>query len=92
MGGVLQAAKEGRSMRFAYVLIKVERGCVHAVANQLIELEEVSEVHSISGPHDLIAKVMVPTYDDLGAAIPEKIHGLQGIRDTETRVVFNVFK
>jgi DNA-binding Lrp family transcriptional regulator len=49
-------------------------------------------VHSISGPHDLIAKLMVPTYDDLGAAIPEKIHCLQGIRDTETRVVFNVFK
>jgi DNA-binding Lrp family transcriptional regulator len=72
MGGVLQAAEEGRSMRFAYVLIKVERGCVHDVANQLIELEEVSEVHSISGPHDLMAKVMVPTYDDLGATIPEK--------------------
>ena len=79
-------------MRFAYVLIKVERGCVHDVANQLIELEEVSEVHSISGPHDLIAKVMVPTYDDLGATIPEKIHRMQGIRDTETRIVFNVFK
>jgi DNA-binding Lrp family transcriptional regulator len=79
-------------MRFAYVLINVERGCVHDVANQLIELEEVSEVHSISGPHDLIAKVMVPTYDDLGATIPEKIHRMQGIRDTETRIVFNVFK
>ena len=78
-------------MRFAYVLIKVERGCVHDVANQLIELEEVSEVHSISGPHDLIAKVMVPTYDDLGATIPEKIHCLQGIRDTETRVVYQAF-
>jgi len=79
-------------MRFAYILIKVERGQVREVANQLIELEEISEVHSISGPHDLIAKVMVPTYDDLGEAIPEKIHRVQGIRDTETRIVFNVFK
>jgi DNA-binding Lrp family transcriptional regulator len=79
-------------MRFAYILIKVERGQVREVANQLIELEEVSEVHSISGPHDLIAKVMVPNYDDLGEAIPEKVHAVTGIRETETRVVFNVFK
>src|SRR5688572_13761232 len=35
-----------RGMRFAYILIKVERGRVREVANQLIELEEVSEVHS----------------------------------------------
>jgi hypothetical protein len=35
---------------------------------------------------------MVPTYDDPGETIPEKIHRVQGIRDTETRIVFNVFK
>ncbi|GIX47966.1 MAG: hypothetical protein KatS3mg131_2177 [Candidatus Tectimicrobiota bacterium] len=79
-------------MRFAYILIKVERGKVREVANRLIELEEVSEVHSISGPHDLIAKVMVPTYDALGEAIPDKVHAIPGIRETETRIVFNVFK
>lgn len=79
-------------MRFAYILIKVERGHVRPVANQLIELAEVSEVHSISGPHDLIVKVMVPSYDDLGDTIPEKIHRVQGIRETETLIVFNVFK
>jgi DNA-binding Lrp family transcriptional regulator len=79
-------------MRFAYILIKVERGRVREVANQLIELEEVSEVHSISGPHDLIAKIMVATYDDLGETIPDKVHHVQGIRETETLIVFNVFK
>jgi DNA-binding Lrp family transcriptional regulator len=79
-------------MRFAYILIKVERGQVREVANQLIELDEVSEVHSISGPYDLIAKVMVPTYDALGEAIPDKVHAMQGIRETETLIVFNVFK
>ena len=79
-------------MRFAYILIKTERGRLRAVAEQLIELEEVSEVHSISGPHDLIAKIMVPTYDHLGDTIPDKIHRVQGIRETETCIVFNVFK
>src|SRR5207245_3318793 len=85
------AAKE-LGMRFAYILIKVERSQVREVANQLIELDEVSEVHSISGPYDLIAKVMVPTYDALGEAIPDKVHAMQGIRETETLIVFNVFK
>ena len=79
-------------MRFAYILIKVERGQVREVANQLIELDEVSKVHSISGPYDLIAKVMVPTYDALGETIPDKVHTMQGIRETETLIVFNVFK
>src|SRR5262249_37053339 len=83
---------ESAAMRFAYILIKTERGRVREVAEQLIELEEVSEVHSISGRHDLIAKIMVPTYDDLGATIPDKVHHVQGIRETETCIVFNVFK
>ena len=65
---------------------------MHEVAKQLIELDEVSEVHSISGPYDLIAKVMVLTYDALGEAIPDKVHKMQGIRETETLIVFNVFK
>jgi DNA-binding Lrp family transcriptional regulator len=79
-------------MRFAYILIKVERGQVREVAKQLIELDDVSEVHSISGPYDLIVKVMVPTYDALGEVIPDKIHRMPGIRETETLIVFNVFK
>jgi hypothetical protein len=35
---------------------------------------------------------MVPTYDALGEAIPDKVHAMQGIRETETLIVFNVFK
>jgi DNA-binding Lrp family transcriptional regulator len=79
-------------MRFAYILIKVERGRVREVANQLIELDAVSEVHSISGPYDLIVKVMVPTYEALGETIPDTVHQVPGIRETETLIVFNVFK
>ena len=46
-------------MRCAYILINVERGQVREVAHQLIELDEVSEGHAISGLHDLIAKVNI---------------------------------
>jgi len=62
----------------------VERGQVREVANQRIELDEVSEGYAISGLYDLIAKVMMPTYDALGEAIPDKVHTMHGIRETET--------
>ena len=71
-------------MRFAYILINVERGQVREVANKLIELDEVSAGHAISGSYDLIATVMRPTYDARGEAIPDKVHTMQGIRETET--------
>ncbi len=79
-------------MRFAYVLIKAESGKIRAVADQLAEMEEVSEVHSISGPYDILAKVRVEKYEDLGDVVPGKFQGISGIRETNTFLVFNIFK
>ena len=79
-------------MRFAYILIKAESGKIRAVADQLAEMEEVSEVHSISGPYDILAKVMVEKYEDLGDLVPGKFQKILGIRETNTFLVFNIFK
>ena len=37
-------------MRIAYMLIKVDVGKVDSVASSLIEIDEVTEVYSVSGP------------------------------------------
>ncbi|MDH7500077.1 MAG: Lrp/AsnC ligand binding domain-containing protein [candidate division NC10 bacterium] len=79
-------------MRFAYIMIKSESGKIREVADQLAEIEEISEVHSISGPYDLLAKVRVEQYEDLGDMVPEKIQKISGIRETHTFLVFNIFK
>jgi DNA-binding Lrp family transcriptional regulator len=79
-------------MRFAYILIKAESGKIRAVADQLAEMEEVSEVHSISGPYDILTKVRVEKYEDLGDLVPGKFQKISGIRETNTFLVFNIFK
>jgi DNA-binding Lrp family transcriptional regulator len=55
-------------------------------------MEEVSEVHSISGPYDVLAKVRVEKYEDLGDLVPGKFQKIPGIRETNTFLVFHIFK
>jgi DNA-binding Lrp family transcriptional regulator len=79
-------------MKAAFVLVKCELGRLEEVANALMELEGVSEVHSITGEHDLIVKLYAPTYEDFGDLIPDHVQKVSGIRETETMLAFRAFK
>ena len=79
-------------MKAAFILVKCELGRLEEVANALMEIEGVSEVHSITGAHDLIVKLYAPSYDDFGDVIPDRLQKVSGIRDTETMLAFRAFK
>ncbi|MFQ5913994.1 MAG: Lrp/AsnC family transcriptional regulator [Nitrospinota bacterium] len=79
-------------MRVAYMLIKVEVGAVESVASRLMEIEEVTEVYSISGTYDILAKILVEHYDQFGEIVPRKIHAISSIRETNTLLTFTAFK
>jgi len=79
-------------MKFAFVLLRVEPGRLEQVANAVMEIDGVSEVHSITGPFDLLVKLYAATYDDFGDLIPDRLQKVQGIRDTETMLAFRAFK
>jgi len=79
-------------MKAAFVLIRCELGRIEDVANALMEIEGVSEVHSITGPWDLLAKLYAPDYDSFGDVIPGHVQKLAGIRETETLLTFRAFK
>ncbi len=79
-------------MKAAFVLIRCELGRIEEVANALMEIEGVSEVHSITGPWDLLAKLYAPDYDAFGEVIPGRVQKLAGIRETETLLAFRAFK
>lgn len=91
--GVLgEIARTGRDfMRIAYMLIKVDVGKVDSVASSLIEIEEVTEVYSVSGSYDILAKVLVDDYDQFGDVIPKKIHTISFIRETNTLLAYAAF-
>ncbi len=79
-------------MKAAFVLVRCELGRVEQVANAIMEIEGVSEVHSITGPWDLLVKLYAPAYESFGELIPDQLQKVPGIRETETLLAFRAFK
>ncbi len=76
----------------AIVLINVEKGKVNEVARELSKIDEVTEVHSVAGIYDLVAKVKVKEYGRLSDVITEKMQSIDGIEKTMTLMCFKTFK
>ena len=74
----------------AIVLLNTERDKVNDVAGELVELDGVSEVHSVAGRYDLVAILRVGTNDALAELVTEKIRAIAGITDSETLIGFRV--
>jgi len=79
-------------MKFAFVLVKCELGRLEEVANAVMEIDGVSEVHSITGPFDLLVKLYAASYEDFGDLIPDRLQKVRGVRETETLLAFRAFK
>ncbi len=79
-------------MKAAFVLVKCELGRMGEVADTLIEMEGVSEVHSITGEYDLLVKIYGPTYEAFGDLIPDQVQKIPGVRETDTLLAFRAFK
>jgi DNA-binding Lrp family transcriptional regulator len=76
----------------AIVLIKAQRGRSADLARQLGEIREVTEVHSVAGPYDLVAKVQVEEYELMAQVITEQLQRVEGIVSTETLMAFHTYK
>jgi len=76
----------------ALVLFKVEKGRVSRLANQLGAIEEVVEVLSITGEHDLMAKIQVREYESLSDIVTDKMQNIDGVLDTRTMLAFKTYK
>ncbi len=79
-------------MKAAFVLVKCELGRLGDVANALVEIEGVSEVHSITGEHDLLVKLYAPSYEDFGDLVPDQVQKVPGVMETVTLLAFRAFK
>jgi DNA-binding Lrp family transcriptional regulator len=79
-------------MKAAFVLVKCAQGQVEQVANLIMEIDGISEVHSITGPWDLLVKLYAADYDQFADLIPGRLQKVPGVRDTETLLAFRAFK
>ncbi len=73
------------------ILINTERTKINEVAEQLAEMEGVSEVYSVSGNYDLIVVVRVKTNDDLANLVTKKLLSINAILKSETMLAFKAF-
>ncbi len=73
------------------ILINTERTKINEVAEQLAEMEGISEVYSVSGNYDLIALVRVKSNDDLANLVTKKLLSIDSILKSETMLAFKAF-
>ena len=76
----------------AVILIEAEPARVADLAEELVELDKVSEVYSVTGEFDLVAMVRVRQHDDLATVVTEGIARLDGIRRTHSMVAFRTYR
>jgi len=78
-------------MQTIFIMVKCELGETYKIADQAVQTEQVSEVYSVSGQHDLLMKCYLDESQDVGQFITEKIQIIGGIKDTFTLITFKAF-
>ena len=72
----------------AIVLFNIERGQVSDVAQTLVDIQEVTEVYSVSGKYDLVAIVRCNENEKIADLITDQLQKIDGIQKTETMFAF----
>lgn len=74
----------------AFVLINCEPRKIKQIAEELVDIEGVYAVFSVTGPYDIVASVRVAEMEELSDTVTAKMVQIEGIRSTETMIAFRV--
>ncbi len=75
----------------AIVFVNAETDRIPEVAQEIADLDGVTEVYSVTGAIDLVAMVRVRELDDLSAVVSDRLNKVDGIIETETHIAFRAF-
>lgn len=78
-------------MLTALTLLKVRRDRVNEVAQQLAEMDGITEVYSLAGRYDLAVIIRVRDNEALADLATTHMLKIDGITDSETLVAFRVY-
>ena len=82
-----------RRRQIAFVRIAADRhGDAQALGRALAAMDEVQEVHFVSGDDGYLVKVRTADAEDLGRLVRDRLQGLDGVSSTRTEVVLATFK
>jgi DNA-binding Lrp family transcriptional regulator len=72
----------------AYVLIVTSPGATRRVATALRDLPDISEVHGVMGPYDVVAELETDSLTDIPPILADTIRAMDGIQSTTSLVAF----
>ena len=75
----------------AIVMISVEADKIPEVAEQIADVDGVSEVYSVAGDVDLIAIVRVKQFDQIAETIAGRLSKVPGVVHTDTHIAFQAY-
>ncbi|MBM9433266.1 Lrp/AsnC family transcriptional regulator [Flaviflexus equikiangi] len=78
-------------MLTAIVLIDADSSRIPEVAEEITQIDGISEVYSTTGDRDLIAIVRVSDHDKLADVIADKMGKVEGVIDTTTYIAFRAY-
>ena len=74
----------------AYILIITKYGKKKTVANQLLRLKQIEDIHELYGQYDIIIKVNASDIKKLEDFIQNNIRTMKDIEGTQTLVVSDI--
>ncbi|MBQ1442833.1 MAG: Lrp/AsnC ligand binding domain-containing protein [Renibacterium sp.] len=75
----------------AFVLIKTNVDRIPEAAQEISEIEGISEVYSVTGEWDLIAVARVGQHEALADVIADKLSKVDGVQATTTHISFRAY-
>jgi DNA-binding Lrp family transcriptional regulator len=75
----------------AIVMVAVEADKIPEAAQQIADLDGVSEVYSVAGDADLIAIVRVREFDHVAEVIAGRLSKVEGVVHTDTHIAFRAY-
>lgn len=75
----------------AFVMIQVEADRIPESAQEISEIQGISEVYSVAGEWDLIAIARVRKHEDLAEVIANKLSKVSGVQETNTQIAFRAY-
>jgi DNA-binding Lrp family transcriptional regulator len=78
-------------MLHAVVLINAKSDRIPETAQEIADIDGVSEVYSVTGNVDLVAIIRLQNEQDLPCVVPQGIAKVEGVEHTETLLAFEVY-
>jgi DNA-binding Lrp family transcriptional regulator len=75
----------------AIVLLNVQSDKINQVAEELVELEGISEVYSVAGQVDLVVIIRARNDEQVAELVTEKMLQVEGLLSSETLIAFRAF-